>query len=273
MDGPPDPATEARWLQQVRTTFDRPLTAGNLGDYSLCPRKLLLSLFAQADQRRALGASRALHGAIRAALVAADRQGGPAAVTLEWMRGELLRRFDRTACADSLEEEQTQKAGVRILAEWQAAARDHEDALVGADVRYEAAFEDLPFSAVADRVERRCDGRLVVARYDVTLRPPGPRKLLTDFSMGLLVGVAEAAIGETPLGRLYGLRVGKTYEAEYDEARLEAVRRRAMTVARAVRADLAYEPRLGDHCRWCRVRASCSAWQERRASMLQAGGW
>ena len=264
---------ERRWVEQVRTTPDRVFTAGNLMDYSLCPRKFVLSLFAPAQQRRALGAVPALHSAVRATLVAADRKGGPAAVSLEWLRDEFLRRFDTAACSDSLEEEQTVRLGLRMLAEFQAAAREHPDELVGADVRYEATFEDLPFAAVADRVEKTQEGRLVVARYDVTRNPPGPRRLLNDFSIGLLVAVATLATGEKPMGRLYALRVNKTYEADYDDSRLEGIQRRAMTLARAIRADTEYAPKLGDHCRWCRVRLLCSAWQERRASMLRVRGW
>ncbi|MCX7598084.1 MAG: hypothetical protein N2512_04370, partial [Armatimonadetes bacterium] len=88
---------EKRWVEQLRTTLDRTFTAGNLTDYSLCPRKFVLSLFAPAEQRRALGAIHALHGAIRATLVAADRKGGPGRVSLEWLRDEFLRRFDRAA--------------------------------------------------------------------------------------------------------------------------------------------------------------------------------
>lgn len=233
----------------------------------------MLSLFAPAQQRRALGAIQALHGAVRATLVAADRKGGPTAVSLEWLRDEFLRRFDTAACSDSLEEEQTVRLGLRMLGEFQAAARGRTDKLVGADVRYEADFEDLSFAAVADRVEKTAEGRLVVARYDVTRRPPGPQRLLNDFSMGLLVAVAAAATGEKPLARLYALRLNKTYEADYDESRLEGVRGRAMALARAIRADIQYPPNVGEHCRWCRVRNSCSAWQERRASMLRIEGW
>ncbi|MCX7598737.1 MAG: PD-(D/E)XK nuclease family protein, partial [Armatimonadetes bacterium] len=222
---------------------------------------------------RALGAIHALHGAIRATLVAADRKGGPGRVSLEWLRDEFLRRFDRAACSDSVEEEQTVRLGLKMLAEFHAAARTREDQLVGADLRYEAAFEDLRFAAVADRAERTPEGRLVVARYDVTRNPPGPRRLLNDFSMGLLVAVAAMDIGEKPLGRLYALRLNKIYESDFDDSRLEGIRRRAMALARAIRADPAYPPNLGDHCRWCRVRNSCSAWQERRASMLGIEGW
>lgn len=270
---PDQQGDERRWVEQVRTTLDRVFTAGNLSDYSLCPRKFVLSLFAPAQQRRALGAIPALHSAIRATLIAADRKGGPAAVSLEWLRDEFLRRFDTAACSDSLEEEQTVRLGLRMLGEFQAAARDHPDNLVGADVRYEAEFEDLSFAAVADRVERTCEGRLVVARYDVTRNPPGPRRLLNDFSMGLLVAVATTATGEKPIARLYALRLNKTYEADYEDWRIEGIRRRAMTIARAIRADAEYAPNLGDHCRWCRVRSSCSAWQQRRASMLGVEGW
>jgi hypothetical protein len=264
--------TEGQWLEQVRTTLDRAWTAGNLNDYALCPRKLVLSLFSAAGQRRALGAGQALRGAVRAVLVAADQQGGVLTWSLEKLRDEFRRRFDRAACADSLEEEQTERLGLGMIARFQAEQRGRAVELIAADERFEAVFEDLHFAAVADRVEREADGVLFVARFDVTSKPPGPERLQRDFSMGLLVAVVTAKLDEVPTGRSYALRAGKVYDVSLDAAQLEVIRRRAITTARSLRADTEFEPRPGDQCRWCRVRSSCSAWQQRRRSLLDAGG-
>ncbi len=267
----PDDDTQ-QWLDQARRGIQKPLTASNLLDYQLCPRKFLLASFAPASQRRALGAVRALHAAVRAALVACDRAGGPSAVTLEWLRDEFRRRFDGRACADSLEEEQTLKLGLAILARWHAAQRENSTELVAADVLISAQIEDLDFVATADRVERTDDGRLVVARYDVRARPPSARKLAQDFSFGLLVALAEVHYGQRPLARLYALRADRVIDADIPDQRLGEVRRLALTVARAIRADATFEARPGDHCIWCRVRSTCPQWQDRRRSLLAPGG-
>jgi hypothetical protein len=269
---PMEDENEGQWLEQVRTTLDRPWTAGNLNDFNLCPRKLLLSLFSQSRQRRALGASQALQGAVRAALVAADQQGGVGEWSLEKLRDEFLHRFDKAACADSLEEEQTERLGINMLARFQAEQRGRTAELLAVDERYEAIFEGLHFAAVADRVERDADGKLVVARYDVTSKPPGPERLKKEFSMGLLIAIVAATRDEIPSGRIYALRPGKVYDVTLDEAELVVVRGRAIMAARLIQADTDFGARAGDGCRWCRVRSSCTAWQSRRRSLLDAGG-
>lgn len=263
---------EGRWIEQVRTTLDRAWTAGNLNDYNLCPRKLVLSLFSASGQRRALGASQALQGAVRAAVIAAEKQGGVQEWSLEKLRDEFRRRFDRAACADSLEEEQTERLGLNMIARFQAEQRDRAVEVLAVDERFEAGFEDLRFAAVADRVERGADGKVAVARFDVTARPPGSERLKRQFSMGLLLAVAAEKLAEPPSGRLYALRPGKVYDVALDEAQLGAVRRNAIILARLIRADVDFEARVGDQCRWCRVRRSCSAWKSRRRSLLDAGG-
>jgi len=264
---PPD-----NWLDRVRTAVSRPFTAGNLSDYGLCPRKFFLSQFAAPDQQRALGRVRALHGAVRAALTAADKMGGPAAVGLEWLRDEFRRAFDGSACADSLEEEQTQRLGLRMLAEFHARQQATDCELLGADVRFQEAVEDLEFVAVADRLERHPEAGLVVARYDVRRDPLGPQRIPRDLSLGLLVVLAEARHGERPLARVYGLHKDKVYEARFDDAAVTRVAQRALFLARSIRADTDFAPATGDHCRWCRVRAECSAWLDRRRSLLGPGG-
>jgi hypothetical protein len=264
--------SEQDWLEQARRGIARPLTAVNLLDYALCPRKFLLSHFAPARQARALGATRALHSAVRGTLVACDQAGGPGAVSLEWLRQEFLRRFDGAACADSLEEEQTRRLGLRILADFQAQQRSAGVQVVGSDVRFAGRIEDLEFVGVADRVERGPQGELFVARYDVTRQPPGPQRLQRDFSMGLLVVLAEGQLGQRPWARLYALRKGKVYEVAFAEGQLERVRQRALSLARAIGADRQFVARPGDYCGWCRVRSACGVWQERRRSAVEAGG-
>ena len=267
----PDDQTQ-QWIDQARLGIEKPLTAGNLLDYQLCPRKFLLASFAPAHQLRALGAVRALHAAIRATLVACDRAGGPAAVSLQWLRDEFRRRFDGRACADSLEEERTIKLGLAILARWQAYQPQADEELVGADVLLAGSIEDLDFVATADRVVRLGDGRLAVARYDVRARPPSARKLAQDFSIGLLVTLAEDHYGERPIARLYALRADRIIDAELGDDQIAAVRQRALTTARAIRADTTFEARPGQQCSWCRVRAQCPEWEERRRSLLDFGG-
>jgi len=260
------------WLDRVRTAISRPFTAGNLLDYGLCPRKFLLSQFAAREQMRALGRFRALHSELRATLVAADKMGGPAALSLEWLRDEFLRNFDGAACADTLEEEQTLRQGLRMLAEFQASQQDSSCELIAADFRFEENVEDLRFAAVADRVECSPQTGLIVARFDSRREPLGPTRLVRDLSMGLLVLLAEAYYGKRPTARIYSLHKNAIYDARLEDADLARVRSRALTVARSVRADAEFNPAPGDHCRWCRVRSDCSAWQERRRSLLGPGG-
>jgi RecB family exonuclease len=209
---------------------------------------------------------------VRAALVAADQQGGVLEWSLEQLRDEFLRRFDKAACSDSLEEEQTQRLGINMLARFQAEQRERTTQLIAADERFEAIFEGLHFAAVADRVERDADGKLVVARYDVTSKPPGPERLKREFSMGLLIAIVAAKLDEIPTGRIYALRPGKVYDVTLEEAELVVVRGRAIMAARLIQADADFQARAGDGCRWCRVRSGCSAWQDRRRSLLDAGG-
>jgi hypothetical protein len=260
------------WLDLVRTAVSRPFTAGNLTDYGVCPRKFLLSHFAAPDQQRALGRTRALHSALRAALVAADKMGGPAKVSLEWLRNEFLRCFDGSACSDSLEEEQTRRLGLRMLAQFHASQRETTCELIGADVRFQHAIEDIEFVAVADRVERHPEMGLIVARYDSRREPLGPQRLMRDRAMGLLVLVAEAHHKERPVARVYALHKGKTYDAVLDDAVIARVRQHVLVVARTIRADTHFQAIPGANCGWCRVRNNCSAWQERRQNLLESGG-
>lgn len=264
---PPD-----NWLERVRRAVSRPFTAGNLSDYGLCPRKFFLSQFAAPDQQRALGRVRALHGAVRAALIAADKMGGPAAVSLEWLRDEFRRAFDGSACADSLEEEQTRRLGLRMLGEFHARQQAANCELLGSDVRFQEAIEDLDFVAVADRLERHPQTGLIVARYDVRRDALGPQRIPRDLSLGLLVVLAEAHHAERPLARVYGLHKDRVHEARLDDAAASRVAQRALFLARSIRADTEFTPATGDHCRWCRVRSECSAWRDRRRSLLRPGG-
>ncbi len=258
------PELPDNWQQVVATALQRPLTAANLLDWRLCPHKFLLSFFAPSRQQRALGALRALHSAVRQTLVECDKRGGPAAVPLEWLRDEFMRLFDGSACADSLEEEQMRKLGLRMLAEFHASQRESPCRLLGADVRFEANIDDFAFVAVADRHEDCPELGAVVARYDVHKDPPGPTRILRDLRMGLLVVLAEQCLGSRPVARLYALRRGRIYDVQFDDAAAGRVRQQALALARAIRADTAFEPRPGDHCLWCRVRHACQAWQQRR---------
>ncbi|MCD6352032.1 MAG: PD-(D/E)XK nuclease family protein, partial [Armatimonadetes bacterium] len=249
-----------------------PFTAANLSDYMTCPRKFFLSRFAPRAQQRALGQMRALQQALRSALVDADKLGGPAAAGLERIRDEFNRLFDGSLCADSLEEEQARRRGLRMLAEYVASQRSNPAELLAVDQRFEETIEDFTFVAVADRVERDAELGLIVARYDARRDPPGPTRILRHLPWGLLVMLAEQHYSQRPLARLYALHKNKRYDVTFDDQALGRLRQRVLSIARALRADAEFAPRPGDDCRWCRVRSQCSAWQQRRREALESGG-
>jgi len=234
-----------------------PLTARNLEDFALCPRKYLLSHFVPRGEARAfVGGPAALHRAVRAALMEAYAAGGPEAFGLARLQAAFAQNWDGSCCRDSLEEERLQREGLRMLAQHLQSPVMGAD--LRADVRLEADLEGQAFVAVADVLGT--DPPQVV-RFSTSRRPPSPGELPEDLSWGLLWLLATEALGRQDVtGVLWDLRRERRVEYTLDGPGRDELRRRLLAGARAIRSERAFEPRKGQHCRWCRSRLQCPAW-------------
>lgn len=241
----------------------RPLTGRNLEDYALCPRKYLLSHFeTREDTRRFLGGPAALSHALREALVEYHRVGRHGS----WSEEQLLAAFEAawepSYCADSLEEEQLERDGRRMLGAYVAALADDPVHVADVDVRFELAMGPERFVAVADRVDTLCDGRPRFVRFTSARRPPSPGELAQNASalLLLLLGMAGCGRSDVEVG-YYALRPGRMVTLEVTEQQIEQFRDTAMRRARVIRRDTEFRPNKGKQCRWCRSRPHCPVWQ------------
>lgn len=238
-----------------------PLTARNLEDFALCPRKYLLSHFVPRGEARAfVGGPAALHRAVRAALMEAYAAGGPKAFGPDRLRAAFARNWDGSCCRDSLEEEQLQRDGLRMLDQHLQEPVVGEDLRV--DMRLEAELDGQRFVAVADLLGSK---PAQVVRFSTARRPPSPGQLREDLSWGLLWLVGREALGGDSLtGVLWDLRNARRVEYALDAATREELIRRLTAGARAIRGEHEFETRKGQHCRWCRSRLQCPAWGRAR---------
>lgn len=240
---------------------DAPLTARNLEDFALCPRKYLLSFFEPAAQTvRFVGGPAALHRAVRAALVEMYAAGGPQRYPLERLLERFEGAWDGRACADSREEEDLHRDGLSML------QRHHAQPLAAAgapqaDLRLEGRIGGEPCVAVAD-VAWSSPPRVV--RFTTARRPPTEKELRESLSWTLLYLLAvQHWEAEGLVAVMVDLRRGREVEYALSDGEQEAAARRIAELAGRLRRERDHPPRPGKHCRWCRSRAQCPAGRRR----------
>lgn len=243
----------------------RALTARNLEDYALCPQKYLLSFFQPpGETERTLGGPAVLHQAVRAALIELYRQGGPPAIPPEKLKKLFEARWDGRACADSREEEELHRLGLRILCQYHERHVAEPVQTLASDLRMEAEIGGYRFVAVADRVDEQPEGNVTLLRYRTTLRPPGAGELSRDLSARMLWLVGERHWGRPVRVAAEALRRGKVILAEFPAAVRKETEERLVRQAQEIRRATDFFPRQGKHCRHCRSRPRCPAWQGAR---------
>jgi len=253
----------------------RALTARNLEDFALCPQKYLLSFFTtRAQSRRFIGGPAALHRALRSALIQMYRTGGPQQIVQSTLLQFFEDNWEGGLCADSLEEEQLHSEGIEILQAYYEAHKDQADRTIACEMRFEGEIAGHRFVAVADRVEQADDGIVTLLRYKSSRRPPGPAELAQDISAGLLLMLGQAHFADEDLSgeaaltaqarcqvAVYALRPGRLVVAPINESGLACLREQTINLAEQVRQTQDFSTNKGRHCRWCRSRGQCPAWQ------------
>ncbi len=249
----------------------RPLTARNLEDYALCPRKYMLSFFEPpGGVRRFLGGPAALGRALRRAIIEFHRLGGVDEVGQQRLVALFEEYWEPALCADSLEEEKLHAEGVEMItayyervasgqAEWAAG----QARVVEVDLRMEVEIEGEWFVAVADLVVATQDQGRRLVRFTSARRPPGPGELAKDTSALLLLAVGKQHFAGHQVEVGYcRLRGGRLIVPQITEQALAQFTGRVVQQARIMRQDKEFEPRKGKQCRWCRSRSQCPVWRK-----------
>jgi hypothetical protein len=243
----------------------RPLTARNLEDFALCPRKYLLSFFETREHlRRFLGGPAALGQALRRALIEFHQRGGVEAVTEAELGALFEADWDPALCADSLEAELLHRDGRRMLTAYHEGQQRDPAPVVRVDMRMEEEIGGERFVAVADRVDELPEGPLRLVRFTSSHRPPSPAALAEDTSALLLLAVGRRQFPERCVEvAVHALRPGRLImlvTTDEEAARFESSLLRR---ARTVRSETAFAPRKGAQCKWCRSIWQCPAWPRR----------
>ncbi len=245
--------------------FDRPLTAREIEDFALCPRRFLLAQFVSREEtRRFLGGPAVLHNALRGSIVRLYRESNPA----DGAETRLLQSFDELwegeLCADSVEEERLAAQGRRILPAFAAGWVGERPAALAADMSLSGEVCGVALVAVADLVLAAAgEGEPIeVVRFNSRRRPPGPADLAKDLSAGVLLVLArqEFAPREVKVG-YYCLRPGRLVDVTMSDEAVEYLRHDVGSRVKRMRRETEFAPRKGKHCRWCRVRSRCEIWR------------
>jgi len=272
----------------------RPLGPRHFTDYELCPQKYHLSALGQAREvAHPVGAPRALHGALVRALqeTLLTQANGPAA--LAGLLDAFEAAFDGAACADTWEEERTRRDGRAILEQYYAAGQLPRFGRVEVAVRFTGDLNGQPVYARADVGAAMVDGGTALVTYHSGRRPPSPAELERDLRTGLLQLLAgeqgrtgpqngpdaapavdrglafgpserlEPALSGPLTCEVHALRGGRVLPATKSDEQLAAVRARALDLIERIRYDHIFPTARGSHCRWCRSKPICPAWQER----------
>jgi len=250
----------------------RPLGPRHLADHELCPHKYYLSALGRAREvAHPVGAPRALHGALVRALqeTLVVQAKGPAGV--ERLLETFEAAFDGTACADTWEEERYRRDGRLILEQYYAGGQLERLGRVEVAVVVSGDLDGQPVYARADVVADVGDAGTVLVTYHSARRTPSPSELQEDLRTGLLQVLAArhwAPGGGSPRPgpfscEVHALRSGQVLTATKSEEQLEAVRARALDRIERIRYDSVFPTARGSHCRWCRSKPICPAWQER----------
>lgn len=241
----------------------QPLTARMLDDFSLCPRKFLLSFFAtEQDERRLRGGPAMLHQAVRQTLLALYQMGGPAQRPLEELHRHFVQHWDGRRCADALEEQQLHRAGHEMLERYHTDCQGDHRTLVAHDLRLTATVARQEVVAVADLVLQGAGADLDVIRFVTSRRPLSGSELAEDTSAQLLWLLAREHFGGSPVRAWYhALRQGRAREVVLDPAQAGRLQDELAARIGRIHREEEFAPRKGSYCRWCRSRARCPLWQ------------
>jgi len=189
------------------------------------------------------------------------REGGPPAVPAERLPEWFEEHWQGACCADSREEAELHAQGLAMLAQYHQQHAAEPVRTLAQDLRMEAEIGGHQFVAVTDRVDEEPDGTLTLLRYKTTRRPPGPGELGQDLSAGLLLLVGERHFQRPARVAVYAARPGKLILADFSPGARRALEQRVAGAAQRLRGAQDYPPRTGRHCRVCRSRPQCPAWQ------------
>ena len=241
------------------------LSSSLLEAYSLCPLKYRLYRLGdpEAGVTRRVDAARALHAAVKHCLDECYRLGGPRAYPVERLEEEFRSSFDGGACADTRQEEECRREGLRLLADYHA---DHlEEAAEG--VRVDQALEGhlggARLTARVDRREMRPDGSCVQILYTTSRQPPTPGAVREDLRIGLLQLVAEQVEGRPVEVELHALRHRRSIDVTQTPASLAVVEQRATALIASIERTTDFPALRGPHCRWCHAKSACPKWSRR----------
>ena len=245
--------------------FDRPLSAREVEDFALCPRRFLLSQFVSREEtRRFLGGRAVLHNALRGSIVRLYREGNPA----ENAEMKLLESFadlwEGELCADSVEEERLAAQGRRILSEFAVRGLTEMPAALAADMSLNGEISGVALVAVADLVfaDKGDEEPVEVVRLNSRGRPPGPAELSKELSAGVLLLLARQHFTPRQVrASYYCLRPGRLVEVSMSDDAVEYLRHDVGSRMNRMRRETEFAPRKGKHCRWCRVRSRCEIWR------------
>ncbi len=240
----------------------RPLTARNLQDFQLCPQKYLLSLsVAPSQARKFIGGPAALQEVIRRALIDCYQQGGPQQISQQRLLDFFAEHWQGELCADSLEESQLHRRGIRMLTDYYQKHHNSPNQTIAVDLRLTGEIAGHNFVAVADRVDRDDDGIITLLRYKTSASPPGPAALAQDLSAGLLLLLGSQYYAPAQCQTaIYALRRQRLIIADIDAGQRQWLREQIVALADEVHSAQDFPTRKGQHCRWCRSRAQCPAW-------------
>lgn len=255
--------TEIEPLRLPPEFRQQPLTARLLDDFSLCPRKFLLSFFVtEQDDRRLRGGPAMLHQAVRQALLALYQLGGPAERPLEELRARFEQHWDGRRCVDALEERQLHRAGHEMLERYHAAHVSDARRLVAHDLRLTGTAGGQQLVAVADLVLQGQVANPDVIRFVTARRPLSEAELAQDLSAQVLWLLAQEHFHDhSPRVWYHALRQGRSREVVLDQAQATRLREDLAARVGRIHREEEFAPRKGPYCRWCRSRAGCPLWQ------------
>ncbi len=240
----------------------RRLTARNLQDFELCPKKYLLSLsITPTEARKFIGGPAALQWAVRGTLIDCYRRGGPQEISQQSLLDLFEQHWKGDLCADSLEERQLHSRGIKLLTDYYQAHRQTPNQTIAGDLRLTGEIAGHDFVAVADRVDRDESGVITLLRYKTSASPSGPGTLGKDISAGLLLLLgSQHYTSEQCQTAIYALRPQRLIVADIDADQRQRLREQIIALADEVHSAQDFPTQKGQHCRWCRSRAQCPAW-------------
>ncbi len=153
----------------------------------------------------------------------------------------------------------------RLWEEWPSTSLDP----VALEQRLELDLDGITWVGRADRIERLPTGGLRIVDYKTSKSPLTFEKAKNAIQLGFYMLAAAADPELAGLGPVveaefwYPAAKDKTWRRPFDPARLGEVRETLIAAGEAIQTE-DWSPRLGEGCRYCRVRSVCPLWPEGR---------